>query len=447
MASAPQVTVPNYIDLRYHIPPQYSLDQNRIKTIGSKINPIYAAGQKWTPAQKKRAFAITCLAIAALFTLTAAILTATTGFPLALVCVVIGLVGCVFSATALKHIKPDLDDPKTRNSEMAKIARLHVDKIITTPSDQHGVDNILGYALLDRITGPKNPHLTGVTPDARDVFYDSFAHLATSFLSIRQQKNDHAALIDQTFNDAVAPLDKWRHDRIAEIEQLKQAGNSLQQATRVNQPARRHQERSGPPLLRRAELAGARRVAVAGQDARRGNQRNVAPVVVAPTPYDVAGRDAARGNHSVATSVPYSVAGSAKSNGGDVGSRAVEVAGGIANFAIQVGSQLTEAQVRQTYADAVAPLEKWKVTTVAQEFSAYDGALKLLNLNSKYQQIHTDFITSNYQAQATPTPYRAPVTIPAPQAAFATPSAPPQPTPQPAFAPHFPPPPPYDGDK
>jgi hypothetical protein len=438
MASAPQVIVPSYIDFSYQIPLPYSLDQNRINTIGSKINPIYATGQKWTPTQKKRAFAITCLAIAALLTLSAAIIAITTGSTTALICASIGLVGCFLSASSLIHIKPDLNDPKTRNAILAKIARIPIDKIITIPATEHGMDNILDYALLDRITGPKNPALNGLSPDARDIFYDSFAHLATSYLSIQQQKHQHAALTEQTFNNAVAPLNRWRDARNAEIEQLKQAGNAIQQSTRATRPPTRvHHDNGGPALLRRSPNAP---YGVASQDARRGNHSSVAPA-----PYGVAG-GTRRGNHNIAASVPHDVAGSdARRNHGNAGAKAVEVAGGMANFAIQVGSQLTAAQVRQVYDREIAPLKQWKARAIAQ-FGSFDSKVKALNLAQKYQQIFDAFQASNYQTQmAVSANYRAPVTIPVPTATLPAPSAPPLPnTALPGFAPYLTPPPPYD---
>ena len=385
MTSIPHVNIPN-IDLSFRTPfaSQYNSDHPRIN-VGSKINPIYANGQKWTPAQKKRVIAITCLAIAALITLAAAIVTAATGSPLALICLVIGTVGCVFSATSLMNIKPALDDPRRLHAAREEIARLPVDAIITGTANKYMLEDISGYALLDRITGPKNPRLNNLTPDARDIFYDCFTQLAVSFENVQNQHHNHTTRIDQAYNDAVAPLNTWRNERNAEIERVRQAGNALQQSTRRTEPVRVHTGNVGRAIMRTPEPARGPYAAAGQEEARRGTHRTVAPA-----PYDVAGGDLRRNN-------------------GNGGSKTAEVVGELTNLAIQVGSELTAAQVRQTYEQRIADLENWKVRAIAQERGSYEAVLRALNLANNYQRILFAFQNSNYQTQSGDVPRTTPI--------------------------------------
>lgn len=385
-ASLPTVITLLPYNHAFQVPQPTNLDPYIVNSIGNKINPVFASGKKWTPAQKKRAIAITSLALSSLVTLAALFAALATLSTLPLIVGLIGITAFTISAIYLVCMKPDLDDPKKRNAVMNQIVHLSPHEMIATVANEHGVDRVLGYALLDRITGPKAygyQSSNGFNPDARDIFYCQFKDIATAYLSIQQQHLQHKNEIEKIYDATITPLRMWRDARQAEVDRTNRLGNGIERSTRQHN----HEARSAP--------------------SRRGDPRN--------TPYGVAGQDA-------------------RNRRGNAGGKILEVAGSIANTAIHVQGYMTMEQVRKTYEAGIYPAQTWRTQELTLENQAHQYAVQSLNLGANYQNMLRG-LQSSLNSQLLPASgmgVPVPRAIPQPSApplpsAFPLPSAPPPP--------------------
>lgn len=118
-------------------------------SLGSKINPAYESGRKYTPAEANRVIAVTVLALTVITDLALVVAAAVASSSLlALLAVPVTLVGGIVSLVYFLNSEKDLDSPKKRLQMMQEIARSSFDQI----AKQYDMQEIVDYQLLDLLT-------------------------------------------------------------------------------------------------------------------------------------------------------------------------------------------------------------------------------------------------------------------------------------------------------
>jgi hypothetical protein len=173
--------------------------------IGQRINPDFEAGLKWTPVQKKRIFAITTIVLSTL----GIGLTITTG-AVASGTITFVAIALVFAAGMsiwyLRTLEQDLDSPRNRKIVMNEIAQWPHHVVIQKTLSCYSVDEIVGYALLDKITG------TNQNSAPRNQFYAKFVPLGLMFNRITELHFSNLHQIEKQFKEAIGGVKRWRDD-------------------------------------------------------------------------------------------------------------------------------------------------------------------------------------------------------------------------------------------
>lgn len=173
-----------------------------------RINPLYESG-KMTPAQKKRAAAITLLTVSTVLAVGAILAGALTGlWPICFAAIPLGLIA-IGASIYLGTQKKDLDSPSARSKVMQKLALKNLAQI----ADRYRLDKIIGYGLLDRIA-PQDP-------DQRARFYHRFQHLYNQRHDAFNWATEGRQNIDNIFHRETDPLTRWKRDRETIIHQGK----------------------------------------------------------------------------------------------------------------------------------------------------------------------------------------------------------------------------------
>ena len=205
---------PKHIDYLFYLGKESikTPDPRRIayvqETLGGKINDAYADGSKLTPIQKAKIATITACACAALVSvalLAAGVILHLT--PLYFVAVPLLVAGGALAYYVFTRI--DLDHPRTREKIMQEIAQASFDMAMQA----HPSINIIGYALLDKLT-PSNC----TDPEKRTLFYTRFEQLKHAWQRLNAWNNATNARIDSQWTIETQPLRNWYQEQQARIE-------------------------------------------------------------------------------------------------------------------------------------------------------------------------------------------------------------------------------------
>jgi len=197
----------------YEAPATDSVEYEQFQQeIGKEIHPEFDNGEKWSPAKKRRVGAISSLAVGVIVGVGVAVAAA---LLLAVPFVALGLIPLAIAGIAAGILwkKDGFESVEKRKQEQDALKEKRFQEVM----DDHSMDEILGYGLLDGIADQEM-----VGEEDRTLFYHEFKHLGVQKDQVVQWKKEQKETVTDIFEGGTQPLDQWK-DQENEIVSIRRS--------------------------------------------------------------------------------------------------------------------------------------------------------------------------------------------------------------------------------